>query len=204
MHHPQLKPQIAVASPNTLACLGLVGIIHRVMPMAEVRIYGSLAEMANAYTEAEPFHYFIASRILMEDAAYFLKRRQKTIVMVHGDDYGHIPQGFHTLNVCQSEEQLFASFMRLAEMAHGLHGRHPEVISKLCPDNASPLTSRETEVLRLIVAGKINKEIASQLGVSLTTIITHRKNLTEKLGIKSISGLTIYAVMHGLVKAEEV
>ena len=46
---------------------------------------------------------------------------------------------------------------------------------------------------------KINKEIADLLCIGLTTVITHRKNIQEKLGIKSVSALTIYAVMHGFV-----
>ena len=57
------------------------------------------------------------------------------------------------------------------------------------------LSAREIEVLVLITKGLINKEIADKLNISLTTVITHRKNITEKLGIKSVSGLTIYAVM---------
>ena len=54
------------------------------------------------------------------------------------------------------------------------------------------LSAREIEVLVLITKGLINKEIADKLNISLTTVITHRKNITEKLGIKSVSGLTIY------------
>ena len=49
----------------------------------------------------------------------------------------------------------------------------------------------------------INKEIAARLNISLTTVISHRKNITEKLGIKSLSGLTIYAVMRGYVEPYE-
>jgi len=56
----------------------------------------------------------------------------------------------------------------------------------------------------LITKGLINKEIADKLNISLTTVISHRKNITEKLGIKSVSGLTIYAVMHGYVEADRI
>jgi DNA-binding CsgD family transcriptional regulator len=45
----------------------------------------------------------------------------------------------------------------------------------------------------------MNKEIADKLGISLHTVISHRKNLTEKLGIKTVSGLTVYAMMHKLI-----
>jgi large subunit ribosomal protein L9 len=49
-----------------------------------------------------------------------------------------------------------------------------------------------------------NKEIADKLCVSLPTVITHRKNITDKLGIKSVSALTVYALTHGLTKVEDI
>ncbi len=68
------------------------------------------------------------------------------------------------------------------------------------PTTGHELSAREIEVLVLITKGLINKEIADKLNIGLTTVITHRKNITEKLGIKSVSGLTIYAVMNGYVE----
>ena len=59
-------------------------------------------------------------------------------------------------------------------------------------------------VLVLITKGFTNKEIADKLNISLTTVISHRKNITEKLGIKSVPGLTIYAVMNGYVEADSI
>ena len=66
------------------------------------------------------------------------------------------------------------------------------------------LSAREIEVLILITKGLINKEIADKLNISLTTVISHRKNITEKLGIKSVSGLTIYAVMNGYISPDSI
>ena len=66
------------------------------------------------------------------------------------------------------------------------------------------LSDREIEVLSLVAQGKINKEIAEKLFISTTTVITHRKNIQEKLGIKSVSSLTIYAVMHGYVDINKI
>ena len=54
-------------------------------------------------------------------------------------------------------------------------------------------------MLALIARGHLNKEIAAMLHISITTVISHRKNIMEKLRIRSVSGLTIYAVMNGLV-----
>lgn len=61
------------------------------------------------------------------------------------------------------------------------------------------LTQREKDVLALVALGYMNKETAEILGISMTTVITHRKNITAKLGIKSIPGLTVYAYNHGYI-----
>lgn len=70
-------------------------------------------------------------------------------------------------------------------------------------DNEIPrgeLSTREIEVLRLIASGNLNKEIADKLCISVNTVITHRKNISTKLGIKSASGLSLYAMMNGILK----
>ncbi len=58
------------------------------------------------------------------------------------------------------------------------------------------LTKREIDVLKLVALGFSNKEIADKLFISTHTVMSHRKNMTEKLGIKSISGLTVYAIIN--------
>ncbi len=63
-------------------------------------------------------------------------------------------------------------------------------------DKTEALTSREIDVLKLIALGNSNKEIADKLFISTHTVMSHRKNMTEKLGIKSISGLTVYAIIN--------
>ena len=60
-----------------------------------------------------------------------------------------------------------------------------------------PLTPREREVLTLVAKGFLNKEIAGRLGIGLTTVISHRRNITEKLGIRNVAGLAVYAFRHG-------
>jgi DNA-binding NarL/FixJ family response regulator len=59
------------------------------------------------------------------------------------------------------------------------------------------LSRRELEVLRLVASGLLNKEIAEKLGISLTTVISHRKHIVGKLGINTLAGLTVYAYTRG-------
>lgn len=201
------SPAIAILAADTLASIGLAGIINRMMPAAEVRTYATFDEL-KADDHGQFFHYFVTSQLLLAHAAYFLARSHKTIVLLHGDESALLPQGFHTLNVTRSEADLVRDFLHLARAAHGAPGSEPEVVRRAQHEPADApvpvLTPRETEVLRLLVTGLINKEIADRLGVGLATVITHRKNIAEKLGTKSLSAMTIYAVSHGLVKAEEI
>ncbi len=65
------------------------------------------------------------------------------------------------------------------------------------------LSDRETEVLKEVARGFSNKEIADKLHISINTVITHRKNITEKLGVKTVSALTVYALINNLIAPEE-
>ena len=71
-------------------------------------------------------------------------------------------------------------------------------------ENNKDLSSREVDVLQLIVKGITNKEIADKLNISLNTVLTHRKNITAKLGIKTVSGLTFYAIMNGIISGDDI
>ena len=71
-------------------------------------------------------------------------------------------------------------------------------------ENNKELSTRETDVLQLIVKGSTNKEIADKLNISLNTVLSHRKNITTKLGIKTVSGLTFYAIMNGIISGDDI
>jgi len=81
-------------------------------------------------------------------------------------------------------------------------------ISQVCRERASgfdeneDLSQRETEVLACLVSGKSNKETAESLHISIHTVNTHRKNIMDKTGIRSLPGLTIYAVSKGILSLD--
>lgn len=66
------------------------------------------------------------------------------------------------------------------------------------------LSDREKEILVSVVKGMSNKEIAEYHNISIHTAITHRRNITRKLKVHSISGLTIYAIINKLVDISEI
>lgn len=68
----------------------------------------------------------------------------------------------------------------------------------------SMLREREIDILRCVAQGKSNKEIANELCISIHTVTTHRRNICAKLDIHSTAGLTIFAIIHGIVNIEDV
>ena len=67
-------------------------------------------------------------------------------------------------------------------------------------DPLGPLTARELEVLRLVAGGRSNKQIATELGISRRTVESHRESLMRKLGIRTVAGLTRFALEQGLLE----
>ena len=61
------------------------------------------------------------------------------------------------------------------------------------------LSDREKEILVSVAQGLLNKEIADKHHISINTVITHRKNITRKIGIKTVPGLTAYAILNNLI-----
>ena len=76
-------------------------------------------------------------------------------------------------------------------------------IEKKSVDSNEQLTGREKDVLRLLLQGFSNKEVADKLFISTHTVISHRKNVIEKTGIRSLSGLAVYAILNNIADMDE-
>lgn len=109
--------------------------------------------------------------------------------------------------ISQEQLDLFDGTISIEDNIQSIQSKLKTVLSpetvKEGNDNFD-LSIREKEVLVAVAKGKTNKEIADELNISIHTVMTHRKNITGKTGIKSISGLTVYALINNLVKQEEV
>ena len=128
------RPKIAIIDPNTLSALGLKQILQNVMPIMTVDIYGSFMELS-ANKPDEYFHYFTAMNIVLENKAFFLEHRQKTIVLTLSLDGMSQLSGFHCLCTNVTEEMLIRSVLTLQQHAHG-HGEHlppmPDILKNQC------------------------------------------------------------------------
>ena len=195
-----MRPKIAIIDPNTLSALGLKAILQNVMPIMTVDTYGSLLEL-QANNPESYFHYFTAMSVVLEDMQFFSEHKRKTIVLTLSLDTMSQLSDYKCLCVNVPEPELVRSLLMLEQHAHGKGENLPPMPEIL---NRKILSDREIEVMSLIVQGYINKEIADKLNIGLATVITHRKNIMDKLGMKSVSALTIYAVMHGYVDINKI
>ncbi len=189
------RPKIAIIDPNTLSALGLKQILQNVIPIMTVDTYGSYAELS-ANNPEDYFHYFVAMNVVLEHKAFFQEHRRKTIVLTLSLDSMSQLSEFHSLCINIPEKDLIRDILTLEQHAHG-HGQNLPPMPRILQQKI--LSDREIEVMSLIVQGYINKEIADKLNIGLATVVTHRKNIMDKLGLKSVSALTIYAVTHGYV-----
>ena len=189
------RPRIAIVDSNTLTVLGLKQLLQTVMPIMTVDTFGSFTELSASEFE-KYFHYFVAMNIVLENKDFFSERQRKTIVLTLSLDSGSQLSEFHSLCINVPEKELVRALLALEQHAHG-KGEHLPPMPKVLQQRI--LSDREIQVMSLIVQGYINKEIADRLNIGLATVITHRKNIMEKLGMKSVSALTIYAVTHGIV-----
>ena len=191
------QSEIAIIDSNTLSGMGLLTLLEEIIPMATIRVFHSFGELVDDTPDMYA-HYFVSAQIYFEHTSFFRERHPRAIVLAGGEN---LPQlaGIPTLNIYESEKALAKSILQIHERGHRKGSKHPHT-----PPIEHYLSAREIEVLVLITKGFINKEIAEKLNISLTTVISHRKNITEKLGIKSVPGLTIYAVMNGYVEADSI
>ena len=187
----QSRPKIAIIDSNTLAVIGLKHILQDVMPFMTVDSFGSFAELEAGQHE-QYVHFFVSMDIVLRNRPFFTERRRKTIVLM---------LSLSDMCINQPESLLIRQLLQLQQHAHS-GGRNLPPLPPVMQQKT--LTDREIEVMSLIVQGLINKEIANRLNISLSTVITHRKNIMEKLGMKSVSALTIYAVIHGYVDINKI
>ena len=204
--------ELAVIDANTLCCVGLKSMLQDLVPHATVRVFSSFSELMRD-TPFGYVHYFVSFSIYFQQVEFFQKLGHRVVLLVQNAEQSqrvHLP----ALDASLPEAQLIVQILHLRQMG-GRHGEGrmqepfhgPDYGTRRLPRNpqAQPeLSAREVEVLSLMVRGLINKEIAERLSIGLTTVITHRKNIQDKTGIKSLSGLTVYAILNGYVRVEEI
>lgn len=184
--------RIALIGLTILERLGLREIAS-LFPKVETKDFNNMAEVSQRESVADAF--VVDSEAYLLNPTFFLPRRLQTLVVMrhsrrgsmkndHKTDETLPPTIYFDSDVTEIEDA-FLSIIKEAK--------------KVGASTESQISQREREVLRELACGKTNKEIADTLCISINTVITHRKNISGKLGIHSVSGLSLYAVMNGII-----
>lgn len=195
--------KIAVIHPNSLCCLAMRTILSDIAPFmgathgVEIATYNSAKDMQEDNPHAT-FLYFVAYEVFEQNLEFFEPLARRCIVLTEGKQ-NNIPAIFRTVDMQCPERELIKAFLMIHNAAHHAHG----ITLHSKSEEVDLLSQREKDVLSLIVKGYINKEIADMLNISTPTVIFHRRNISEKIGSKSVGRLTIYAVMNGIVDVRE-
>lgn len=139
------------------------------------------------------------------------------VVIVNSQIAGALPQSIRSAypNMQNTALEALATTVRDEESMRqydsviNIFDTLPQILRKLhgaieqCSANpyaeSHDLSERERDVLILVAKGMANKEIAERLNISIHTVMSHRKNITHKTGIRSVAGLTVYALLNNLV-----
>ncbi|HBL18946.1 MAG: hypothetical protein A2X36_03880 [Elusimicrobia bacterium GWA2_69_24] len=122
---------------------------------------------------------------------------QYVVRMARCGAHGYVVKDEPTAHLVQAIQRLAQGGLSFpADMTDAILS--PE--SKAAPRRVRPrsLTGREQEVLSLVAAGLANKQVAAKLGISVRTVEAHRDHLSRRLGIRTVAGLTKYAIQNGL------
>jgi len=190
----------AIISANRIMASGLSHCIKRMATDPEIDFFDSIP----AFIKSRYSDYFILildSSQLANPRAYstekLYQRLQGTkLVTVSENIPPKSMQPFLAgmILFSDSQEQILNKMQAFYE---------PENAAAIKKSGGGILSERETGVLRLVALGHSNKEISQALLISTHTVITHRKNITSKLGIKTIAGLTVYSILNGIITTED-
>lgn len=172
---------------DTIQSVGLKHMLHTFFNI-EATIVNNISTVEIADNSSLAI-FFTTPDTYILNQDFFIPRRARTIIIANSPS-----TDINILNVNDDEATIIE---RLNTILHSFST--PADDKKL-----NTLTQREIDVLRLVAMGYINKEIADILSISFNTVLTHRKNITTKLGIKSVSGLGFYAIMNGYISETDI
>lgn len=189
--------QVCIITPHVLVSEQIGQLIHQEFPQLTIAAHTHWVKNCIDYNNAN-------LRLLIIDTAQVFYvprvmssvRRKMSRVAVVGLQMGETG---HHKNV--QYDEVISSTMSTSSVL--------EVLKNLLAGSEAhmsmpQISQRELEVLQRLVRGKSAREIAEDLCISSHTVTSHRKNLSAKLGIKSISGMAIYAVSLGLLDAQDI
>lgn len=188
---------IVIAVPSYLMKRGISAVISDIL-QADIIFVDGMDEL-NHYLESNPVEGVLIDADLLEkkdDRDLFFQLQHQAKYVVLAGENRQIPSG-DKFQAAIGKKAPKEKIIPVLEEIFGESTREENA-------KGSILSEREIEVLKQVALGYTNQEIADRLFISKHTVISHRKNITSKLGIKTVSGLTVYAVLNDLIPKDQI
>lgn len=181
--------KIAIIHHDTLTAVGMRYMLYNYFDVQAV-CFATAEEFVRSHSEQYD-GYFMTSVAFVSCMEVMMPRKSRVVLMADGN--ASCAWNGLVINTQQPMESIVDDIERVLRSI------------KQCNTTAEAqeeLSVREVEVLRCVAKGMLNKEIAQELHISINTVLSHRKNIVNKLGIKTVSGLSLYAMMNGIIDAQ--
>lgn len=186
--------RIAIVEPSAIIAQGVASILRSSGEADVVAIYPTLRAYADRLPVKDVEVVVVGSQVAV--GAQLRSELQGVAVVLLSTtvvDEDVLRQVDGVINIYDDE----ATLMRKVRTAVEQGETNPY-------SDSHDLSERERDVLILVAKGMANKEIADRLNISIHTVMSHRKNITHKTGIKSVAGLTVYALLNNLLDQSDV
>ncbi len=189
--------RVLLADSSYLVRKGFITILNELKTVTQITEIAALSEMTEALQSTMPNMIIINTTLSsIPEADQLIKKHASDASIIYTFNTP-LPDDSNekTLSVFDSKSILITKIRnQVKNIQQSIHQQ----------ENSEELSEREKEVLKKVALGKTNKEVANELFISTHTVISHRKNITRKLGIKTVSGLTVYAILNQLINLEDI
>ena len=185
-----MKYSVLIVEPSVIIATGISALLHSSSVLKVVGLKNSCESLDVAIKAHQPQALIISPQLPVDVSQIKAQHQLAVAALVH----------------CYVEPRLLKPFDAVIDI-HATAQNIESTIKAACENVKEgqshnvgyELTRREIAVLVLVAQGLRNKEIADRLNVSEHTVMTHRKNIMQKTGIKSVAGLTVYAMLNNLI-----
>lgn len=193
--------KIIIAEPSPIVAAGLSSFFDNMNQISVVSIVDNIDNLQNKMIVHNP-ELLIINPILF---GYSIDKLFKQISQNFPD----------TISIALVSSYFDKSLLKNFDDIIELNDNKQKIINKIvnilnkndessAQNDSVDLSNREIDVLVCISKGMTNKDISDLLNISVHTVITHRKNIVKKTGIKSVAGLTVYALINNLVEESDI